>query len=104
MKAIFCLVFVLSSIMATAQQEMPLYGNGAIPNSKPVADAEKVDTSGHPVRYSYSKVSHPTLTVWLPPADKRTGTAVIICPGGGYLRLAMTHEGTEVAAWLNSLG
>lgn len=90
--------------MATAQREMPLYGTGPIPNSRPAANAEKVDSSGHPIRYSYSKVSHPTLTVWLPPAGKRTGTAVIVCPGGGYTHLAMTHEGSEVAAWLNGLG
>jgi acetyl esterase/lipase len=90
--------------MASAQQEMPLYGADPIPNSKPAPNAEKIDSSGVPARYSYSKVSHPTLAVWLPPADKRNGTAVVVCPGGGYVHLAMTHEGTEVAAWLNSLG
>jgi len=104
MKKLLPLLFLLPSYMAIAQQEMPLYGTEPIPNSKPAANAEKVDSSGHPVRYSYSKVSHPTLTVWLPPAGKRTGTAVIVCPGGSYVHLAMTHEGTEVAAWLNSLG
>ena len=90
--------------MATAQQEMPLYGAEPIPNSRPAANAEKIDSSDNPVRYSYSKVSRPTLTVWQPPVGKRTGTAVIVCPGGGYTHLAMTHEGTDVAAWLNSLG
>jgi acetyl esterase/lipase len=90
--------------MATAQQEMPLYGTDPIPNSRNAANAEKIDSSGSPVHYSYSKVSRPTLTVWEPPAGKKTGTAVIICPGGSYVHLAMTHEGTQVAAWLNSLG
>ncbi|GGB04405.1 beta-xylanase [Puia dinghuensis] len=83
---------------------MPLYGTDPIPNSRPAANAETIDSSGRPIRYSYSKVSRPTLTVWQPPAGKRTGTAVIVCPGGGYVHLAMTHEGTQVAAWLNSLG
>jgi acetyl esterase/lipase len=46
----------------------------------------------------------PTVTVYLPPADKATGTAVVICPGGGYGGLAMDHEGHQVARWLNSLG
>lgn len=90
--------------MATAQQEMPLYGMDPIPNSRPAADAEKIDTWGNPVNYSYSKVSHPTLTVWSLPAGNRTGTAVIVCPGGGYDHLAMTHEGSDVAKMLNSLG
>lgn len=39
-----------------------------------------------------------------PPAGGNTGCAVIICPGGGYTRLALDHEGTQVATWLNSLG
>jgi acetyl esterase/lipase len=90
--------------MVHAQPEMPLYDRDPIPNSRNAADAETVDSSGHPLHYSYSKVSRPTLTVWLPPAEKRTVTAVVVCPGGGYVHLAMTHEGTEVAAWLNSLG
>ncbi len=46
----------------------------------------------------------PTLTVWLPPAAKVNGTAVVICPGGGYEVLATGHEGRDIAAWLNSLG
>jgi acetyl esterase/lipase len=90
--------------MATAQQELPLYGNQPIPNSRTVPDRESVDSSGSPVRYSYSLVSHPTLTVYLPPAGKANGTAVVICPGGGYLHLAWTHEGTDVARMLNEMG
>ena len=46
----------------------------------------------------------PELTVYLPPADKATGAAIVICPGGGYGGLAMSHEGHDVARWLNSIG
>jgi acetyl esterase/lipase len=46
----------------------------------------------------------PTLTVWLPPREGAVGSAVVVCPGGGYAMHAMEHEGREVAAWLNSLG
>jgi acetyl esterase/lipase len=46
----------------------------------------------------------PTVQVYLPPADKATGAAVVICPGGGYVFLAMDHEGHQIARWLNSLG
>jgi acetyl esterase/lipase len=45
----------------------------------------------------------PTLTTYLPPKDKMTGAAIIVCPGGGYTHLA-DHEGRPVAEWLNSLG
>ena len=46
----------------------------------------------------------PTLTIYLPPKDKATGAAVVICPGGGYGNVAMEHEGHQVAQWLNSCG
>lgn len=49
-------------------------------------------------------VSKPTIAVYQPPADKRNGTAVVVCPGGAYHILAMDLEGTEVCDWLNSVG
>ena len=49
-------------------------------------------------------VSVPQAHVFLPPAEQRTGAAVVICPGGGYNILAWDLEGTEVAEWLNSAG
>ena len=49
-------------------------------------------------------VSKPTLTIYRPAKDKDTGTAMLICPGGGYWDLYWQLEGEEVAAWLNSIG
>jgi acetyl esterase/lipase len=49
-------------------------------------------------------VSTPQAHVFLPPANLRTGAAVVICPGGGFSILAWDLEGTEVAQWLNTLG
>jgi acetyl esterase/lipase len=49
-------------------------------------------------------VSRPTITICRPPKANDTGTAVIICPGGGYWNLYWQLEGEEVANWLNSLG
>src|SRR4051812_44689823 len=49
-------------------------------------------------------VSRPTLTVYRPTKVKANGTAVVVCPGGGYNVLAWDLEGTEVCEWLNSLG
>ena len=51
-----------------------------------------------------SNVHEPTLTPYLAPEGWRTGAAIIICPGGGYVRLAADHEGREPAEWLNGLG
>jgi acetyl esterase/lipase len=46
----------------------------------------------------------PTLTVYLPEKEKANGTAVVICPGGGYGNLALDHEGKQIAEWFNSFG
>jgi acetyl esterase/lipase len=51
-----------------------------------------------------TNVTRPTLTIYRPAKDKDTGTAMLICPGGGYWNLYWELEGEEVAAWLNSLG
>ena len=59
--------------------------------------------AGKPV-IRLGNVSKPTISVYHPPADKKTGAALLVCPGGGYHILAMDLEGTEVCAWLNSIG
>ncbi len=51
-----------------------------------------------------TNVSRPTLTIYRPDKDKSTGTAMVICPGGGYWDLYWELEGEEVAAWLNAQG
>ena len=51
-----------------------------------------------------ANVSQPTLTWYPAPADIATGTAVIVCPGGGYGWLSMEKEGSSPAHWLNGLG
>jgi acetyl esterase/lipase len=49
-----------------------------------------------------SHVSRPTMTVYKP--SQSNGTAILICPGGGYQGLAIEHEGTQVAEYMNTLG
>jgi acetyl esterase/lipase len=49
-------------------------------------------------------VSRPTLTIYLPDAATANGTAVVVCPGGGFRLLSIDFEGTEVARYLNSAG
>lgn len=90
----------LTDLLA-AQTVIPLYDS--IPNAKPAPDQEKSDTDAKGV-VRISAVSRPTLLVYLPPKEKATGTAVIICPGGGYARLAFSYEGYEVAKYFNERG
>lgn len=85
------LLFCISAFVSIAQQEIPLYA-GAIPNAKEATNEEKCTAS-----QVVSNVSVPTLSVFLPPKDKATGTAVVICPGGGYGVLVIKREGYDVA-------
>jgi acetyl esterase/lipase len=91
---------MLVTMLHAQQQEVPLY-DGTIPNSKPGPDKETADPKN---LWSLSLVSHPTLKIFLPEKSKANGTAVVICPGGGYTHLAMSHEGIEIADSLNALG
>ncbi|MFD2034687.1 alpha/beta hydrolase [Belliella marina] len=63
---------------------------------------QSVDSADNWVKMRF--VTDPTLVMYQAPAEKANGTAVIICPGGGYWGLAVSHEGEQVAQWLNSLG
>jgi acetyl esterase/lipase len=65
---------------------------------------ELVWPKGAPGAVGSQPEDQPTLTIYLPEATKTVGTGVVICPGGGYVHLAMDYEGYDVARWLNSLG
>ena len=60
--------------------------------------------SGAPGAVGTEDVDQPSITVHRAAADGATGAAVVVCPGGGYGRLAMDHEGRQVAEWLNGHG
>jgi acetyl esterase/lipase len=49
-------------------------------------------------------IHNPSITVFLPPKEKATGAAVVVCPGGGHRELVFTAEGKEAAEFLNSIG
>jgi acetyl esterase/lipase len=66
--------------------------------------AEPLWPDGAPGATGKAPEDVPSVTVYLPPAGKETGAAVVVCPGGGYGHLAIDHEGHQVAAWLNGFG
>ncbi|MEO6850825.1 MAG: alpha/beta hydrolase [Mucilaginibacter sp.] len=94
---LFIVALVSQSLFAQQQKPILLYPDG-VPNSKPTPPAyvEKIDKDW------ISKVSAPTLTPYL--AEKPTGTAIIIFPGGGYSGLASGHEGAAIAQEFNKIG
>jgi len=95
------IVFLLFfAIGAKAQQKVIQLYSGVAPGSESWTYNEK-ETADSNVVYN---VSHPTLTAYLPDPAIATGTAVIVCPGGGFYILSMKDEGTSVAHWLNQKG
>lgn len=99
---LFFLICTFCMHTATGQNKpvLPLY-DGPVPNSKPGKVREVVEKQANG-SIRISNVVQPTLTVFQP--AKANGTAVIICPGGGYARLAMDHEGYDVARRLTEWG
>lgn len=95
--ALLVAVTVAGRTVAQAPIELPVWPDGA-PNDNGLTGPEVV-TDGR-----VSNISEATLTIY--PADpaKNTGAAVILCPGGGYTRESIDHEGREVAAWLAANG
>lgn len=95
MKFLLCMgLFVLSQTWLHAQQplELKLWPEG-MPNDNGMTCQEE-----NGVLY----VAEPTLTVY--PATEGNGMAIVACPGGGYGKLAMDHEGKDMAAWFNNQG
>lgn len=83
---VFSLSVVTHGFSLMAQEKIVLWPNGA-PGNKGTEETDQ-----------------PSLTVYAPPADRATGCAIVICPGGGYGHLAVGHEGEEIGQWLNSIG
>jgi acetyl esterase/lipase len=112
MKLSLALVMVLVSQVAVAAD--PIVQNlwpGEIPGPASVVQGEERDTTKDSDKLIAGrriiKLGHvrtPQMHIYLPPADKANGAAVVVCPGGGFNILAWDLEGTEVAEWLNSIG
>lgn len=90
---------LLSSVTALAERTViPLWPEG-VPNAKPNLGPEKFGEGGR-----ISNVSEPTLTYFPPAIDRPNGTAIVICPGGGYRLVSFEREGVQYAHWLSTLG
>src|ERR1044072_9167430 len=90
-----CVILIFTMHISQAQTTINLY-DGAIPNSKPYATKEfwePVENGDTIVHFT----SQPTLTIFLPDKKIANGTAVVICPGGGYWITSIVKEGFAVA-------
>lgn len=89
---------VLVPLLATAQDQLPLWPNGA-PGFEDRKDIVEIRES-----FYIRNVHNPSLTVFLPPADKATGAAIVVCPGGAHRFLTIDAEGTGPARFFSNLG
>lgn len=100
----FLSLFVLQTAALAAElpknlpEAIPLWPKGASGSEARAAEAEKIDGR------NVCNVHNPTITPFVPAADKSTGTAVIICPGGGHSKLCLGHEGYALAEWFRDRG
>lgn len=92
------LAALLLSPAADEPREIPLWPNGA-----PGFEARR-DEPTQVKDYWVKNIHNPSINAFLPPKDKATGAAVLICPGGGHRELVFNAEGVEPARYLNSIG
>ena len=76
--------------------------NGKVPGSIKNPDYKQIVDSTYYIKLRH--ISNPTMEVYHASADSNSGTAVVVCPGGGYYGVSFVSEGVEVAKWLNRLG
>ena len=97
MKTLLLMGLLLMSGTLFAQQpiEIKVWPNGA-PNDNGITEEKNGDTDSP----SYTKET----ILYVYPAKKGNGMAIVACPGGGYSHLAMAHEGKSMADWFNSQG
>jgi acetyl esterase/lipase len=99
---ILCIMLSLVGV-AAAQDVIPLYP-GIAPGSTQVNYPEKQYFSKVWNTDVVTNVTRPTLTVFKPSAETKNGTAIVICPGGGFMALSISSEGTDVAKYLAARG
>lgn len=81
-----------------APQQIPLWPNGA-PGFE-----DRRDEPERAQSYWVRNIHNPSITVFLPPKEKATGAAVVVCPGGGHRELVFNAEGVEAAEFLTGIG
>jgi pimeloyl-ACP methyl ester carboxylesterase len=95
-KALILLVFCFSSMQS--QEFIPLWPKGKIPNSKGMK-LEHIEE-----RERITQVAQPGMYAFFTSKEENTGSAVLICPPGGYAKLTYNIAGFQFAKWLNILG
>src|SRR5262249_51395274 len=98
-------MFLLRTVALAADtpQEILLWPNGA-PGSEGKTNAELVRIEQPSGDHVVTSVNKPSITPYLPAADRANGAAVVVAPGGGHREIWIDHEGHNVARWLSDHG
>ena len=91
------LVLFFCTSWVSAQQFIPLWPVGEMPNSKGMALTDSIFNE------RYYRVGNPGMYAFFPSKQENRGTAVVICPGGGYHHYAYVGA-MQVAKWFNTMG
>jgi acetyl esterase/lipase len=102
LKYFLTIIFMTASTVLLAQKEFSIY-EGPVPNALP-CNKEEVVSKNATGKIVIANVTSPTVMVFNPVKQDANKTAIIVCPGGGYARLASGHEGNEVAEAFNKIG
>jgi len=105
---LFLVSLTLPQIAYAAEPKVVELWPGKVPGDVGISGKEYVRIYDSPILKGSTRlvtnVTKPTLTIYSPPKELNTGTAMLICPGGGYHNLFWELEGEEVAAWLVANG
>ena len=103
-RKIFIVLCFLGLILSNcySQNEVINLWEGKAPGSENWTQTEEISDS--PSGRFIQNVVEPTITAFIPEKNNQTGTAVIVCPGGGFRTLSWDGEGVGVAKWLNDKG
>jgi acetyl esterase/lipase len=106
MKKILFLFTLLLTITITnyAQNKVVQIYEGAVPGTENWNWEEGIQEGSSWKTQVVYNVAKPSLTIFAPDPAIANGTSVIICPGGGFVALAMGNEGYDVAKWLVKKG
>jgi acetyl esterase/lipase len=97
-RSLFLIVGLLGFLLTKAQTFIPLWPKGQMPNSKGMALTDSIANE------RVFRVGTPGMYAFFPGSQENKGAAVLICPGGGYERLAYVISGTQLAKWFNTMG
>jgi len=116
----FSIILLAASVITMAQQTKTGSGSSQVPTFMDSLGGGKAislynhkvpNSKGGPSTYKElnekgwsSKVTDPEMIPFIPEASKRTGTAIVICPGGGYSRLSTLNEGAMIANAFKNVG